>query len=998
MKKIIIKSFIALFAIAFLIFGAVGLDITAKADESSIASGTAGENINWVLDADGTLTISGYGEFDFEWYAPDWLEYDEKITSVRIEEGIDNIPDTLLSSLNYAKKIYIPSTVTYIANLAFDNSFAIEEFIVSEENEYYKSENGILYTKDGLAIVKFPTASPITEFTVPDDVLFIRNEAFACSRTLKVINIGENVLEIGNNAFYNSFIEKVNFESVTDSILSCVFSYVHITSFVVPDTVEYIGSSAFFAIESLETLVIGSGVKKIGSYLVYRTDALSTIHYHGTAESWNDIIIDENNEDLFEKEIHFVSYKEGYDATCAEGHTGGLYCESCDEYVSGEAISSVTDHTPGEATNVVNEPASCYEYGYCYAEYYCTVCEEFLYDTLQVTDAATGHNFVSGVCTACGNECEHIDENYDGACDACEKSDAFEYAFVQIDTSYTVIVNDGDTFDEIVIFRPEESGYYVITSGTSVNDVDPYVKVCSESGYELGVDDDSGEGYNFSYEFKASAGEAYIIFLKEWNGAYCEYSYTLAKSYRIVHQPTSERPEVSLSYDIASSYQWYEYKLGEEITSENANVVNLHGEGSAYLEDKGWTGDFWAEGEGSFFSIELKAGDAIYLDFGHSIDGETGIWGLNTNDVIFLDSDEKYAEGKLIFVAPFDDVFEIYSYSVTENTYLRAYLLEKAELVGETTSELKTFRLGSMYNCEVLVGENVLVSDVFICDYAVIHTPTSDEPYIKVNVGEAIYQWSEVVFGGEITDKTGSIVDWGRGEVSSYTEGEGWTGILDMYGEDLCYDFVTISLTKGQRVILIVEGNYYDGIGLYDYATERGLYNAYEEDGLGFIVFEIEADGDYTVYTYSTDGSARVKIYLEIDSEKIEGATNDTYYAEADGYYVYRVTFENGAGYSGMVYLSAHSHTDEDVDYVCDECKAELPGKPAEGGNTGNPDDNTGSGSSGAGSTGDDGETDGDNSGASSEMPLTTKIVIAAMVVSLLAVLAIVFIVIKKKR
>lgn len=42
---------------------------------TDIASGTAGEGVTWVIDASGTLTISGNGKIVVEWYNPPWYAY-----------------------------------------------------------------------------------------------------------------------------------------------------------------------------------------------------------------------------------------------------------------------------------------------------------------------------------------------------------------------------------------------------------------------------------------------------------------------------------------------------------------------------------------------------------------------------------------------------------------------------------------------------------------------------------------------------------------------------------------------------------------------------------------------------------------------------------------------------------------------------------------------------------------------------------------------------------
>ena len=73
-------------------------------------SGTCGDNLTWVLDDDGLLTISGSGEmkdydFDEDHYAP-W--YGKTIKEVIIDDGVTNIgsdaysPDAFCIFITYA--------------------------------------------------------------------------------------------------------------------------------------------------------------------------------------------------------------------------------------------------------------------------------------------------------------------------------------------------------------------------------------------------------------------------------------------------------------------------------------------------------------------------------------------------------------------------------------------------------------------------------------------------------------------------------------------------------------------------------------------------------------------------------------------------------------------------------------------------------------------------------------------------------------------------------
>ena len=84
----------------------------AFAADSDIASGTAGEGVNWVLDADGTLTISGEGEIEVDWYSPPWYDYNDYIINIVVEEGITKIPSTAFCYAENLLTVSIPASVT----------------------------------------------------------------------------------------------------------------------------------------------------------------------------------------------------------------------------------------------------------------------------------------------------------------------------------------------------------------------------------------------------------------------------------------------------------------------------------------------------------------------------------------------------------------------------------------------------------------------------------------------------------------------------------------------------------------------------------------------------------------------------------------------------------------------------------------------------------------------------------------------------------------------
>ena len=64
------------------------LEETEELEAGVTASGSF-ENIRWMLDENGVLTLSGHGEMEKRWYYGDypWYKYKDQISSVIVEEG-----------------------------------------------------------------------------------------------------------------------------------------------------------------------------------------------------------------------------------------------------------------------------------------------------------------------------------------------------------------------------------------------------------------------------------------------------------------------------------------------------------------------------------------------------------------------------------------------------------------------------------------------------------------------------------------------------------------------------------------------------------------------------------------------------------------------------------------------------------------------------------------------------------------------------------------------
>ncbi len=349
------NKILSIILVVAMIFSSSALILSANAE--AYAGGPAGEDAIWTIDSDGTLTISGTGAIDVEYCNPPWGAYNDKIIKVVIEEGITEIPGGVIYCAEQCLSISIPSTVSFIHYYAFPRAEALERFEVAEDNATYKSVDGIIYSKDGKILFKFPANKNMTEFTVPAGTETIGDYAFGDNHNLKKIVVSDTVKLIESHAFSYSKASEIVIGNGVTEIQYSAFSQSQIESLVIPDSVESLGTGLCWDAYYLKKLVIGSGVKSIASNMLKYTSNLKTVHYTGTQAEWDAIAINADNADLKSKDFHFAAEGEGYAPTCKEGQGAGLYCEICDEYFSGEAIPAVYPHS-------FNSESVCDECGY----------------------------------------------------------------------------------------------------------------------------------------------------------------------------------------------------------------------------------------------------------------------------------------------------------------------------------------------------------------------------------------------------------------------------------------------------------------------------------------------------------------------------------------------------------------------------------------------------------------------------------------------------------
>ena len=97
-----------------------------------------------------------------------------------------------------ATTITIPKTVRFIWDQAF-RSDSLENIYVSEDNPYFTSRDGVLFTKSLYTLIQYPFANKRTEYRIPDEVFQIGYLSFGAGEKLflEKLIIGKNVSAVG---------------------------------------------------------------------------------------------------------------------------------------------------------------------------------------------------------------------------------------------------------------------------------------------------------------------------------------------------------------------------------------------------------------------------------------------------------------------------------------------------------------------------------------------------------------------------------------------------------------------------------------------------------------------------------------------------------------------------------------------------------------------------------------------------------------------------------
>lgn len=482
------------FGVAFVVLMICMLCFGASALESS---GQCGDNVYWSFNSDtGELVISGEGKMEDYYAGTSPFSEESAIRTIVIKKGVTSIGDYSFVGCSYLTSIIIPDSVTCIGANALTHSYGLKSitipdsvkeikryafynsdirgtiyissqlcnigehafsgaklsgFDVDEENEFYSSEDGVLFNKDKSVLIQYPSYNSNTTYIVPDTVEVLEIGAFSRSENIKEIYIPYSVVLIdGQNfwkcdsledVYYNGTEREWNKIEITTFNDDLLNANIHFHTHIDEDNDYYCDDCGRFFHE----------------FITKTENATCTVNgYSMTVCSVCGCIA---NSEIISATGHTLSdWTEYVKATCTEDGENRKYCQNCDYYES-ETISS-TGHTLSDWTEY--KKATCTEDGENRKN--CQKCDYYESEII----AATGHEWgewtltrepslletgiETSVCAVCGEK--QTRELPQKKSDASAKDDN-----TGINVDYTNEAYEGDV--EVVVVPDYDGSQYV---------------------------------------------------------------------------------------------------------------------------------------------------------------------------------------------------------------------------------------------------------------------------------------------------------------------------------------------------------------------------------------------------------------------------------------------------------------------------------------------------------------------------------------------------------
>ena len=123
------------------------------------------------------------------------------LSGIVLPDNVKRIGELAFSDCVNLVSIRFGAGVEKINEYSFSRCLTLREITVSPDNPYYSSINGMLFSKDGSILVKYPVGRTERTVTVPHTVKTVSARAYEGCSAMTELNVPDNVEMLGKRAF-----------------------------------------------------------------------------------------------------------------------------------------------------------------------------------------------------------------------------------------------------------------------------------------------------------------------------------------------------------------------------------------------------------------------------------------------------------------------------------------------------------------------------------------------------------------------------------------------------------------------------------------------------------------------------------------------------------------------------------------------------------------------------------------------------------------------------
>ncbi len=280
--------------------------ISYEVESGTVANGVCGENLTWIQQNNGVLTIVGTGEmYNYEAGETPW--YNRAIISIEYDGEITSIGDYAFYECSNLTSIIIPNSVDTIGTYAFAYCTKLAEADLGSQvtsigtGAFWSDKLTYISLPDTLTWIGdsvFRECTDLISVTIPVNVSYIGRWVFGSCSSLEEITVAEG------NAKYSS-LDGILFNNLQTCLItypcgktSCNYSIpdgvvvigefafsgcVNLVSITIPSSVKTIEQGAFFGCTNLSSITIPASVSTIRNGAFTQCTSLSEIVFCGNA-------------------------------------------------------------------------------------------------------------------------------------------------------------------------------------------------------------------------------------------------------------------------------------------------------------------------------------------------------------------------------------------------------------------------------------------------------------------------------------------------------------------------------------------------------------------------------------------------------------------------------------------------------------------------------------------------------------------------------------------